>query len=119
MERRSPSITTARGRAADITAQSAEGDAETSDEVGDGAVVGDRFGVFIDPKNVVAFLDRANINLNERSVFHFLLTFPFYEHEWDIAGFLLNALFDDDDQDDDEEGDLGEDDEIVDEGLSW
>jgi hypothetical protein len=25
----------------------------------------------------------------------------------------------DDDQDDDEEGDLGEDDEIVDEGLSW
>ncbi len=37
------------------------------------------------------FLDRANINLNERSVFHFLLTFPFYEHEWDIAGFLLNA----------------------------
>ena len=52
-------------------------------------------------------------------MFHFLLTFPFYEHEWDIAGFLLNALFDDDDQDDDEEGDLGEDDEIVDEGLSW
>jgi hypothetical protein len=73
MERRSPSITTARGRAADITAQSAEGDAETSDEVGDGAVVlGDRFGVFIDPKNVVAFLDRANINLNGRRRERFL-----------------------------------------------
>ena len=37
--------------------------------IGDGAVVGDWFGVFIDPKNVVAFLDRAYINLNERSCF--------------------------------------------------
>ena len=50
MERRSPSMMTAWGRAADISAQSAEGDAKTSDEVGDGAVVGDRFGVFIYPK---------------------------------------------------------------------
>jgi len=57
---------------------------------------GDRFGVFVNPEIVVDFLNRANMNLNERSVFYFFLTFPFYEHEWDICGFLLTALFDDD-----------------------
>jgi hypothetical protein len=66
---------------------------------------GDRFGVYINPENVVAFLDRTNLNLNDRSVFYFLLTFPFYEHEWDIPGFVLDALFDDDDDDDDEDDD--------------
>ena len=63
---------------------------------------GDRFGVYIHPENVVAFLDRTNLNLNDRSVFYFLLTFPFYEHEWDIPGFVCGALFDDDDDDDDD-----------------
>ena len=62
---------------------------------------GDRFGVYINPENVVSFLDRANMNLNEQSVFYLLLTFPFYEHEWDIAGFLLSALDDEDDEEDD------------------
>ena len=56
----------------------------------------DRFGVFVDPENVLEFLDRLNLNFNEQSVFHFLLMFPFFEHEWDISGFLLSSLFDDD-----------------------
>ncbi len=64
---------------------------------------GDRFGVYINPENVVAFLDRMNLNLNDRSVFYFLLTFPFYEHEWDIPGFILDALFDDDDNEEEAE----------------
>ncbi|KAL9178622.1 hypothetical protein ACHAXT_001960 [Thalassiosira profunda] len=65
---------------------------------------GDRFGIFIDPEAVVAFLDRVNMNLNEQSVFYFLLTFPFYEHEWDIAGFLLSTL----EYDDEEDSEVGE-----------
>ena len=65
----------------------------------------DRYKVFIQPQNVVDFLDHANINLNERSVFQFLLTFPFYEHEWDIPGFVLNALFDDDEEEEEDEED--------------
>jgi hypothetical protein len=77
----------------------------------DGTEEGDKFRAFVNPENVVGFLDRANINLDERSVFYFLLTFPFYEHEWDLAGFLFSALFDDDD-DDDEEDDDGDDDEM-------
>jgi len=66
---------------------------------------GDRFGVYINPENVVAFLDRTNLNLNDRSVFYFLLTFPFYEYEWEIPGFVFDALFDDEDDDDDDEDD--------------
>jgi len=64
---------------------------------------GDRFGVHINPENVVSFLDYMNINFNEQSVFYFLLSFPFYEHEWDISGFLLTALFDDEDEVDEED----------------
>ncbi|KAL3770085.1 hypothetical protein ACHAW5_003461 [Stephanodiscus triporus] len=89
----------------------AEGNVKTPGEHGGGGV-GDRFGVFVDPQNVIAFLDRANINLDDRSVFYFLLSFPFYEHEWDIAGFLFNALFGDEDGDNIEDD---EDEEIEDE----
>ena len=69
------------------------------------AEAADRFGVFVDPQNILAFLERLNVNFNEQSVFHFLLMFPFYEHEWDISGFLLASLFDDDENDCDEEVD--------------
>ena len=68
----------------------------------------DRFGVSIDPENVVAFLDRTNMNLNDSSVFYFLMTFPFYEHEWDIAGFLVSALFDEGEDEEDEMMDCDE-----------
>ena len=71
----------------------------------------DRFGVYINPENVVSFLNRANINFNEQAVFYFLLTFPFYEHEWEIAGFILSALGEDEEEEGDglEEGDKKDD----------
>jgi hypothetical protein len=66
---------------------------------------GDRFGVFVDPEQICAFLDRANVN-------YFLLTFPLYEHEWDVSGFLLSSLFDVDDEDaSDDDNDDDDDDE--------
>ena len=34
------------------------------------------------------------------TIFFLLMTFPFYEHEWDIVGFLLKAVFDSDNQTD-------------------
>lgn len=58
---------------------------------------GDRFGVFVDPQSIVGFLDRLNMNLNEQSVIYLLLTIPLYEHEWDMSGFVLSSMFDDDD----------------------
>lgn len=57
----------------------------------------DRFGTFVQPEHVVDFLNRTSMDLNEQSVFYFLLTFPFCEHEWDISGFLLSMLGDADD----------------------
>ena len=65
---------------------------------------GDRFGVFVDPQCIVSFLDRINMNLNEQSVIYFLLTFPFYEHEWDLSGFIL-SMFDDGEMEHEEEDD--------------
>ena len=35
------------------------------------------------------------MNANDQFVFRFLLMFPFYEHEWDVSGFLLSSLIDD------------------------
>lgn len=63
----------------------------------------DRFDIFADPENVTKFLERTNLELNECSVFYFLLTFPFYEHEWEIAGFLFSSIFGDADDDSDVE----------------
>jgi hypothetical protein len=31
---------------------------------------------------------------SEITIFFLLMTFPFYEHEWDLVGFLLQAVFD-------------------------
>jgi hypothetical protein len=67
---------------------------------------GDRFAVVVHPQRFVAFLDRVNMNLNERSVIYFLLTFPLYEHEWDISSFVLSSTLDGgsvDDEADEEE----------------
>jgi flagellar biosynthesis regulator FlbT len=63
----------------------------------------DRYGVSIHLQNIVTFLDcTKNINLTESSIFYFLLTFPYYEHEWDIAGLILSSIYDDDVDDDDD-----------------
>ena len=82
---------------------SSNGDQSNEGVLRDDAEAADRFGVFVDPENTLAFLERLNANFNEQSVFHFLLMFPFYEHEWDISGFLLSSLCDDDEDDCDEE----------------
>jgi len=63
----------------------------------------DRYGVSIHLENIVTFLDcTKNINLTESSIFYFLLTFPYYEHEWDIAGLILSSIYNDDDDDNDD-----------------
>ena len=94
--------------AIEIDAPSTKGDLEeiemsdTDDNSEENAGNGDRFGVFVDPQLIVGFLNHVNMNLNEQSVIYFLLTFPFYEHEWDISGFVLSSMFDEDDSDDDD-----------------
>jgi len=75
-------------------------ESHSADQASDSA---DRFGVFIHLENVVAFLERSGMSLNEHSIFYFLLSFPFYEHEWDITGFLLSVIGDEDEDDEDEQ----------------
>jgi len=67
----------------------------------------DRFVAGIDADLLTQFLQWTRLGpLDDLTAFFLLMTFPFYEHEWDIVGLLLDAVFgmdgDDDDDDDDE-----------------
>lgn len=35
----------------------------------------------------------SGMNLNLQDSLFLLMTFPYYEHEWDIFGFLLECIF--------------------------
>ena len=36
--------------------------------------------------------------MHEGTAFFILMTFPFYEHEWDLVGYLLEETFGDDEE---------------------
>lgn len=61
----------------------------------------DRYAAYVDPESLQEFLVSAGLELNAENSLFFLMTFPFYEHEWDIFGFLLDCVFGDEDQSDD------------------
>jgi hypothetical protein len=58
-------------------------------------------------------LDDPALSEDDRAAIFLLMSFPFYEHEWDLVGFVLDAAFgpDGDDSDDDEFDDQEEQDE--------
>jgi hypothetical protein len=66
----------------------------------------DRYYAGIDPDVLHQFLQWAHLpSMNELTAFFLLMTFPFYEHEWDMIGFVLDFVFgeeDDGDEDDDD-----------------
>jgi hypothetical protein len=80
--------------------------------------LGDRFTAGIDPDILAQFLAWSNLpsSMDDLTAFFLLMTFGFYEHEWDLIGLALDAVFesgdDDDDNDshceDDNHGDHGE-----------
>eukprot|EP00980_Cylindrotheca_fusiformis_P030656 scaffold25176_cov191-Cylindrotheca_fusiformis.AAC.6 len=54
----------------------------------------DSFMAFMDPDLLHTFIDATGIGpLDEDTAFFLLMTFPFYEHEWDLIGFVLEAVF--------------------------
>jgi hypothetical protein len=68
----------------------------------------DRFVAGIDPKVLRQFLiwskllfPAADSNIDNLSAFFLLMTFPYYEQEWDLVGYVLDAVFDFNDDDDD------------------
>jgi hypothetical protein len=68
----------------------------------------DTFMTFLDPDMLDTFLECAKITpMNEGTAFFLLMTFPYYEHEWDLVGYVLDTIFGDGDEDE-EDGDMSE-----------
>jgi len=53
----------------------------------------DRFGAYVDPEALQNFLEWSQLELDEMASVYFLMSFPFYEHEWDLVGFLMDSIF--------------------------
>lgn len=64
----------------------------------------DQYVSFLDADVMQSFLDSASLlPMHDGTAFFLLMTFPFFEHEWDIVGFVLDQFFGGDSDDDEEE----------------
>jgi hypothetical protein len=54
---------------------------------------GDKYAADADPENIEEFLAASGLDFLAENALFFLMTFPFYEHEWDVFGFLLDCVF--------------------------
>jgi hypothetical protein len=63
----------------------------------------DTFIAGIDPELLTNFTQWTKLGpMDDMTAFFLLMTFQFYELEWDLVGFLLDAVFGSEDEDDDE-----------------
>jgi hypothetical protein len=54
----------------------------------------DEYIAFLDPDVMLSFLESAGLHpMDDGTAFFLLMTFPFFEHEWDIVGFVLDQIF--------------------------
>jgi hypothetical protein len=73
---------------------------------------GDAFVAGMDPDVLTKFLLWTNIgDMDDITSFFLLMTFQFYELEWDLVGYLLEGVFGPDDDDEAGDDDAGNDDE--------
>jgi len=61
----------------------------------------DKFAAYIDPDILAKLINWSSLELDETEYFFLLMTFPFYEQEWDLVGFVLDVVFAEDDSYDD------------------
>jgi hypothetical protein len=57
----------------------------------------DYYRAFVDPEILSKFLNWVDIqskDMDDLTAFFLLMTFPYYEQEWDLVGFLLSSVFD-------------------------
>ena len=66
----------------------------------------DKYTAYLDPDELINFLTWTRLEMDEVSVIFYLLSHPFYENEWDIVGYILDTLFDDDGNDSDDDKDF-------------
>lgn len=62
----------------------------------------DRFAAYMDPEVFSDFIEWTQLGMDEYTTFFLLMTFPFYEHEWDLVGFALDSVFGEAPMDEDE-----------------
>ena len=82
--------------AADVIARDDAGHAETSDDDKSASHKSDRdeYLAFLDPDVMQSFLESAGLQpLDDGTAFFLLMTLPFFEHEWDIVGLVLDQIF--------------------------
>jgi hypothetical protein len=60
----------------------------------------DRFAAYMDPDVITQLLDWSGIEMDEGPLFFLLMTFPFWEQEWDLVGFVLDVIFGGEEDDD-------------------
>jgi hypothetical protein len=64
----------------------------------------DQYVSFLDPDVLQSFLESTGLlPMTDGTAFFLLMTFPFFEHEWDIVGFVLDQVFGGDSDDEEEE----------------
>lgn len=78
----------------DTTTQEKKTDENEDDDDDDLTSIPDRYVAGIDPDVMARFLHWTQISLeDELAAFYFLMTFPFYEHEFHLIDYLLEAVF--------------------------
>jgi hypothetical protein len=76
-----------------------ENDVPATDETDDNKDEPDSYLAYLNPDILFEFLELTGIvtksadEMNDGTAFFLLMTFPFYEHEWDLVGFLLEEIF--------------------------
>ena len=59
----------------------------------------DRYACYLDPDVLQMFLEATHLTtLDEAAAFFALMTFPYYQHEWDLVAFFLDSVFGCDDE---------------------
>lgn len=76
-----------------------EGEADASDAQPVDNLV-DRFAAYMDTDAVQLLRTWSGLKMEDVSLFFLLMTFPFWEQEWDLVGFVLDSVFGGDDEDD-------------------
>jgi len=56
----------------------------------------DRFAAFVEPNTLLNFVSWTQLKIDDAHSLFFLMSFIFYEHEWDLVGFLMDSVFADD-----------------------
>ena len=106
-----------KAEADDVVENMDEDEASQKTGIKDGKDGKDRYAAYVDPEELHKFLSCTGLVFDEATSIYFLMTFPYFEFEWDLLGFLLDAVFghqsgdDSSDSDGDGDGDGGGDEE--------